>query len=98
MQRQRGLHLKIKLKYKVVGGKSSTEHAKENSIFHCLFLMFVSFKNNAYQKSEDSRMSLFLFSHILNLLITIILPLLFQGHEILSSMKPELLLVFLHHS
>lgn len=43
-------------------------------------------------------MSLFLFSHISNLLITIILPLLFQGHEILSSMKPELLLVFLLHS
>lgn len=98
MQRQRALHLKINLKCKVVGGTSSTEHSKENSLFHCLFLILLSFKNNAYQKSEDSHMSLFLFSHISNLLITIILPLLFQGHEILSSMKPELLLVFLLHS
>lgn len=43
-------------------------------------------------------MPLVLFSLLSNLLITIILPLLFQGHEILSSMNPELLLVFLHHS
>lgn len=60
--------------------------------------MFLSFKNNAYQKSEDAHMPLVLFSLLSNLLITIILPLLFQGHEILSSMNPELLLVFLHHS
>lgn len=79
-----GLALK-KLKYKGAKGKSYINMQNKISDFIAFSSDFCPFKTMLIKMSEDCSTPFFVFPYISNGPIIIILPLLFQRHETLSS-------------